>query len=393
MTRKLVTVIVLLTAVFVLTEAGGKPANAEEVVVGAVQALKGVFAEAFVQINDGLKDSLAMANEQGGVNGKQIVYRMKVSDYNVDDSIQKFEELMRESSPIAVFGCSTGLGLKLAEDINGKYKILYSSTSFSAELADPARYPSIFLPGPTYGEQVALLLTYIAKQQPNAKVAFFYSDTAFGKDPIKYGRIMARRLRLKIVDEELVPIKIQDVSAQVKRLKEKNPDYVIFQGFVHSPVPNVIKQCRELGMTCKFMGTFWTATKKMIEVLGPHAEGYLVVNPYTYWGMQDVPMISKIRDYNAKHYPDITYRPNYYMEGFATGLIFVEVLRRADKAGDLSYDGMVKALRSLTNFSTEGLTAPLTIKNNRFPVARIWKANVAGGQYEPASDWLNLRKD
>lgn len=89
----------------------------------------------------------------------------------------------------------------------------------------------------------------------------------------------------------------------------------------------------------------------------------------------------------------ITYRPNYYMEGFATGLIFVEVLKRADKAGDLNYNGLVKALHSLTDFQTEGLMAPLTIKNNRFPVARIWKANVAAGQYEPASEWLVLRKD
>jgi branched-chain amino acid transport system substrate-binding protein len=392
MTQKLVVVLALLAAMYIPGQALAQSNNPDQVVVGAVQALKGVFSEAFIQINDGLKDSLEMANEQGGINGKRIVYRMKASNYNVDESVKRFEEIMAEFHPLVVFGCSTGLGLRLADAIDDKYKVLYSSTSFSAKLADSARHPSIFLPGPTYGEQVALLMTYIAKEHPRAKVAFFYSDTAFGRDPIKFGRIMARRLRLKVVDEEMVPLKIQDVRAQVKRLKEKNPDYVIFQGFVHSPVPTVIKQCRELGMTCKFMGTFWTATKKMIEVLGPHAEGYLVVNPYSYWGMQDVPMIGKIMEYNAKHYPEVTYRPNYYMEGFATGLIFVEVLKRADKARELNYMGLVKALRSLTNFQTGGLMAPLTIKNNRFPVARIWKANVTAAQFEPASDWLILKK-
>ncbi len=43
------------------------------------------------------------------------------------------------------------------------------------------------------------------------------------------------------------------------------------------------------------------------------------VNPYAYWNEEDVPMIKAIREFNKKHHPDITYRPNSYMQGWFTG--------------------------------------------------------------------------
>jgi branched-chain amino acid transport system substrate-binding protein len=40
--------------------------------IGAVQPITGRFAFAGIHINDGLKDALMMANEEGGINGKKI---------------------------------------------------------------------------------------------------------------------------------------------------------------------------------------------------------------------------------------------------------------------------------------------------------------------------------
>lgn len=362
------------------------PAPAQTTIkVGAVQAVHGVFANCFVEVNDGLKDCLAIANEEGGINGKKLEYIWEPTDYPaVEESKKKLEDIVHKHHPLALFGNSTGLSLAVAPKIPTEFKALYCSTSFSAELVVGKPASGVFLSGPTYGDQIGILLKYIAKASPKATVAFFYSDSPFGKDGIKFGHIMAQRLGLKVVGEETVAFKAEDFKAEVARLKEKNPDYLIFHGFVLKPVPQVIKMCREAGLKSKFMGLFWTATKDVLDLLGPDADGYLVVNPYSYWGMTNVPMIRKIMDYNAKHYPNVTHRQNYYMQGFTSGLIFVETLRKADKAGSLNYEGLVKALESIKDFSTGGLTAPLTVKSNRFPVAKIWAANVKTGNYDPA---------
>ena len=361
-----------------------------EIKVGAVQPITGRFAFAGVNINAGLEDALMMANEAGGINGKKIKYIMEDGQYQLDVATAAFKRIMSRDNPLIMYGESTGLGKAMAPEIKDRYKILYSSTSFSSELADAKTNPYIFVPGPTYSDMFGILLQYIAKEKPGAKVAFFYSDTEFGKDPIPYGREKCKELKLNLVAEAVAQVGAVDVTSQVLTLKQKDPDYVIFQGFVVAPVQTVIKQCRDFGMKTKFMGTFWGASKMIVDNLGPLAEGYMAVNPYAYWWNDDVPMIKKIKVYSAKVHPKVTYRDNSYFQGFMTGLIFVECLKRADKAGQLNGEGLVKALQSLKNFDSGGLSAPFTIKNNKFPVARVWKVNVQKKILEPASDWMKL---
>jgi branched-chain amino acid transport system substrate-binding protein len=368
----------------------GQAAAQDVIKVGAVQPITGRFAFAGININAGVEDALMMANEAGGINGKKIQYIMEDGQYQLDVAIAAFKRIMSKDNPMIMYGESTGLGKAMSPEIKDRFKILYSSTSFSSELADAAANPFIFVPGPTYGDMFAILLKFIAKETPGAKVAFFYSDTEFGKDPIPFARQMCKELKLDLVAEEVAQVGAVDVTSQVLDLKRKNPDYVIFQGFVVDPVQTVIKQARDFGMKCKFMGTFWGASKMIIENLGPLAEGYMAVNPYMYWWNEDVPMIKKIREYTQKKYPNVKDRDNSYMQGFMTGLIFVECLKRADKAGELNGEGLVKALNSLKDFDSGGLSAPYTIKNNKFPVARVWKANIEKKIFEPASDWMTV---
>ncbi len=177
---------------------------------------------------------------------------------------------------------------------------------------------------------------------------------------------------------------------QVLNLKRKKAEYVIFQGFVLSPVPAVIKQARDYGLKAKFMGTHWGTHKMLLDKMGPLAEGYLGVMPYAFYYQDDIPMIKKIRAWNQKHHPDVKYRPTSYMQGFFTGLVFVECLKRADKAGDLSGDGLVKALQSIKDFDVGGLMAPITVVNNKIPMGRVYKANVGKKVFEPISDWIRM---
>ena len=356
--------------------------------VGAVQPVTGRFAFAGVHINAGLEDALMMANAEGGIDGKKIKYIMEDGTYKVDVAVAAFKRIMARDNPIIMYGESTALGKAMAPEIKDRYKILYSSTSFSSELANAAKNPYMFVPGPTYSDMFGILLKYIAKEKPGANVAFFYSDTEFGKDPIPYGRKMCKKLRLNLVAEEVAKVGGVDVASQVLDLKRKKAQYIIFQGFVLSPVSAVIKQARDYGLKAKFMGTFWGTHKMLLDKMGPLAEGYLGVMPYAFYWQTEIPMIRKIRAWNKKHHPKVKYRPTSYMQGFFTGRVFVECLKRADKAGELNGEGLVKALQSLKNVKTGGLMCPFSVINNKIPYGRVYRANTSKKTYEPISDWI-----
>jgi branched-chain amino acid transport system substrate-binding protein len=380
----------MIIAIGLFSLAGVDCFAADEIKVGAVQPITGRFAFAGPHINAGLEDALMMANEEGGINGKKIKYIMEDGTYNVNVSVAAFKRIMARDNPLIMYGESTGMGKAIAPEIKDRYKVLYSSTSFSSELANAAANPYVFVPGPTYSDMFGILLKYIAKEKPGANVAFFYSDTEFGRDPVPYGRETCKKLGLNLVAEEVAKVGGIDVASQILDLKRRKAEYVIFHGFVLAPVPAVIKQARDYGLKVKFMGTHWGTHKMLLDKMGPLAEGYLGVMPYAFYYQDDIPMIKKIRAWNQKHHPEVKYRPTSYMQGFFTGLVFVECLKRADKAGDLSGDGLVKALQSIKDFDVGGLMAPITVVNNKIPMGRVYKANVDKKVFEPISDWIRM---
>jgi branched-chain amino acid transport system substrate-binding protein len=382
-------------AVAVAAAAPGPAALAagDVLTIGACQPITGRFAFAGVNINAGLQDYIAYANEKGLVKGKKLVYVYEDSGYETDKAVACFKKMMAQHNPVAMFGESTGLGKAIAPELNARYKVLYGSNSFSAELANPKTHPYSFVSGPTYSDMFGILLEYIARQKgaAKAKVAFFYSDTEFGKDPIADARKRAAELGIEVVAEVVTKVGALDVTSEVLNLKKANPDYVIFHGYVLAPIPEVIRSARDLGLKTRFMGTYWSMDKTIIDKLGQDAEGYMGVMPYAYW-WDDAPGVKAMREYNARVHPGEKSRANSYFQGWFTGMVYVEAINRVLAAKKpVTGDNLKDALARIKDWDVGGLTGKVTFVNNKTGVGRVYQANVAKGIFEPVSDWIYVK--
>ena len=112
------------------------------------------------------------------------------------------------------------------------------------------------------------------------------------------------------------------------------------------------------------------------------------VMPYSFYYEDDVPIMKKIKAWNAKHHPKQTYRPTSYMQGFFTGQVFIEAMKGADKMGEINGDNLVKALQQIKDADVGGMMAPISVVNNKIPMGRVYKANVGKKVFEPISDWI-----
>ncbi len=361
------------------------------VTVGACQPITGRFAFAGIAINAGLQDYLNLANEKQLVKGKKFNYVYEDSGYDTERAVACFKQIMAKHNPVIMYGESTGLGKAIAPELNSRYKVLYASASFSSELADPKTHPYSFISGPTYSDMFGVLLDYIARNKGAArpKVAFFYSDTEFGKDPIPFARKRAAELGIDVVSEIVTKAGAVDVTSEVLQLKKTNPDYVIFQGYILSPIIEVIRATKDFGLKTKFMGTFWSMDKGIIEKLGPDAEGYMGVNPYAYFYDESAPGIVAMRAWNQKAHPDVKYQPNSYIQGWFTGMVYVEAVKRVVAAGKpVTGENLAAVLDTIKDWDTGGVTGKVTFVNHKAGVGRVYKANAAKGVFEPASDWI-----
>jgi branched-chain amino acid transport system substrate-binding protein len=357
----------------------------------AVHPFTGRFAFAGIHGADAMEDAIGMANEEGGVNGKKIEYYWADGEYKNDVGIAAFKRLYAQHKPHCMWAQSTGMTKALAPEIKSRYKVLYSAYTFAEIAANPKENPYMFIPGPTYADMFGVLLKYIAKEKPGANIAFFYSDTEFGREPIPAGRELCKKMGLKLVAEEISKVGGVDISTQILDMKRKKVDYCIFQGFVVTPIQTVIKQAKDYALNCKFMGTFWSTEKHLLDQLKELADEYMGVTAYSYYYQDEFPMIKKIRAWTEKHHPKFAeYRSQAYMQVFMGTTLFIEALKRADKSGAITGDSLAKALQSIENFDVGGLMPPVTIKNNSIPVGRIVRGNSKTLKFDPVSDWISL---
>ncbi|MFA5665188.1 MAG: ABC transporter substrate-binding protein [Castellaniella sp.] len=371
-----------------LGAAGIVHADEKEIVIGGSIPMSGVFSFAGIGIHAGIQDYVSIVNEAGGIDGHMLRYVPEDSGYKVDASVAAFKKITSQNDVDFYYGDSTGFSKTINNELNRMNSILMSGASFASELNDPEKYPYQFLVGPDYTEMFGILLRHIADESPGAKVAFVYSDSEFGRDPIETSRKTAEDLGLKVVAELMTPPGSVDVSTEIAKMRRARPDYAIFHGYILAPIPEFIEQARKMGMDTKFMGTFWTMDNSTVMQMKDVADGFMGVMPYRYYydDSESAPMLEKIREMR----PDYQNVP--YIQGFLSAMLYAESARRVLAEGkEMTAQNMKAALNSLENFDTGGLIGvPITIRGNSIPVGRIYQADVSQGKMLPVSDWIIL---
>ncbi|WP_431856110.1 ABC transporter substrate-binding protein [Azospirillum sp.] len=371
--------------------AAAVPAKAaDDIVLGGSIPMTGVFAFAGIGIQAGITDYLKIVNDAGGIKGRKVRFAFEDTAYKVDASVAVFNKIVAADKPNLYYGDSTAFSKTINPELERNGQMIMAGASFATELNDPKKYPLQFMAGPDYTEMFGILLRYIAKEKPGAKVAFVNSDTEFGRDPIATSEKKAVELGLKVVEKIVTPPGSVDVSTEVLKLRRSAPDYTIFHGYVMAPIPEFIAQAKQMGMTSKFMGTFWSMDNSMVQKMGELADGFMGVMPYRYYYDEDgnAPMLAKIRQMRPE------YQSTPYMQGFLTAMLMVEATKRTlDKGEPLNGKTLKAALNSIKDFDTGGIIGvPISVPGNSIPVGRIYKADVQKKLMVPASDWIKLEQ-
>ena len=369
---------------------GPAHAQGEDIVLGGSIPMTGVFAFAGIGINAGISDYVKIVNDAGGIKGRKLRYVPEDTGYKVDASVAAFKKITGANKVNLYYGDSTGFAKTINPELERSGQILMAGASFATEINNPQKYPYQFLVGPDYTEMVVILLKHIAATKPGAKVAFVYSDSEFGRDPIDESRAEAKKLGLTVATEIMTPPGSVDVSGEVIKLRRADPDFTIFHGYVLAPIPEFVTQMKKLGMKSQFMGTFWTMDNSMVMKMGEAAEGFMGVMPFRYHYETDAkaPMLDRIRQLRPE------YQSNAYMQGFLTAMLMTEAAKRTLDAGKpLDGKNLKAALNSISNFDTGGIIGtPITIKGNSIPVGRIYRADTKAQKMVPASDWITVDK-
>ncbi|MAM25872.1 MAG: amino acid ABC transporter substrate-binding protein [Rhodobacteraceae bacterium] len=375
-------------------------AQPKEYVVASSLPLTGPFATAGQLVSPAMKMFEALVNEDGGIGGVPIRTVIEDSGYVPATALANYQRaLATEPNMVLYYGDSTGFMKLVAPELKGKNATLMGSTSFASDLANPAENPYQYLPGPSYEDQVDILLQNI-KNAGGTNVAFIFSNTEFGRDPIEHGRKKAEELGLEVVLEETTKAQGADIPTHVTKLAQSGAEHCILQGYVTGVWPQLIGGARQFGLPTQFYGTFWGMEKLIADRVtaeaGPFLDGYSGVMPYRYsYDAEEAPIYQRYAAFQKSAFagtPLENYMPTWGLQSLISMNLGVEALRRvAGKGEELTAERAAEELAGITDYDTGGFFGgPVSMKNNKIGTGRVYTYEAASGLFQPTSDWFTV---
>src|SRR5210317_2280148 len=132
-------------------------AGAEDIKVGALNDMTGATSDVGKDYALGIAEAIHYANDNGGVNGKEIKLHQFDYGYRVPEALTKYK-LFKRLKAVAVLGWGTGDTEALSPTVT-KEKMPYVSASYSAHLTDPKKTPYNLFAATDYSSNARAAIT------------------------------------------------------------------------------------------------------------------------------------------------------------------------------------------------------------------------------------------
>ena len=364
------------TASLVLMLGGAASTAQAQIAIGHLEDLSGGTSDVGTPYGQGVADTFAWINKNGGVGGKQLAVDNSDYGYQVPRAIALYKKWSAPDSKVAaIMGWGTAdteaLSPFVAQD-----KIPDMSGSYAAALSDPEgtsgkakAAPYNFFYGPTYSDALRAELTWAAedwktKGKPGKpKFVHMGANHPYPNAPKAAGEALAAELGFEVLPPLVFALSPGDYSAQCLSLKSAGANYAYLGNTAASNI-SVMKACKTAGVDVQFLSNVWGMDENGAKTAGAAADGVIFpLRTAVAWGgdapgMKTVMEISKMSDPTGK-----IYRPVHYIAGICSALYMKEALDWAAKNGGATGENVAKGFYQKANWvpaGTEGVCNPST---------------------------------
>lgn len=375
--------------------AGATPALAADVTVCIWGTITG--PDALVNgMSYGPRDYFEYLNQtKGGIAGNKVKLLLLDGRYKLDEELKLYRRCVDQEQAVFVNGWSTG-SVKALRDQITQDKVPFMTQSFASEVLDPQKLPYIFMAGPTYEQQMIIAIRELAKSG-GKNLVIMHSDNEYGRGPTTVVRQsgIIEKSGVKLLDIVEFPFDTQDLTAQMLRVKAKNPDMI----YVQSSTPQVmvvLRDAAKVGLpAAKFVGNTYNISPAIPEQLGAAAEGFRAIEIYSDYGA-DIPAMKDILAFKTKN--EVAKQDGYYMKGWFEGIVMSKAIEAAIAKNGGKVPDDIAAFRqsvrdqmeALKDVDVGGIVPPVSYSNHQGSTqARL--SVIKGGKYISQGDWIDAK--
>lgn len=317
----------------------------QEIVLGSSQPMSGTLAYMGKAVDEAIRTYFDMVNGQGGVHGRKIKLITYDDELKPAKSVANAKLLVERDNVLAMVGNIGHATNMSAYEYSGPKKIpTVGALSISDLTSTPARDYLYVLPSPQSTETAAYVDHAIHTLKAK-RVAMLYQNDGWGKPAYDIAVKQLEKYGQKLVEAQTFERFATDITSQVFKLKESNPDVVIVYALGQEAVL-FFRGAEKLGWKPTVFGAGGLNDPKFIELLGK-SDAKLYVASYYDPIDGNNPAIKDFNERYTKLYPN-SKPSSMALMGYSSAAVMVEALRRAGPQPDRAK--VIAALDNLKDF-------------------------------------------
>jgi branched-chain amino acid transport system substrate-binding protein len=381
---------------------GGGGGNGDAVSVPGIYDMSGATSDVGKPSGIGSRDAIKWINDNDELD-TEIDHEWQDYSYEVPQAKSAYDEYTSGSKPPVIIGWGTADTEALAPSV-ARDKIGYISASYSAKLVTEES-PYNFFGNLDYTSQARVLLKWIAENDPNAKVAFIFSNTAFGKSPVEGGRQYAESLGLDLGDNINLSLTANSAKSQLRKAKNRNIDYLIHQNTA-APMQVLLADKEDVYPEVEVMGLTYTVDELRAQESPELFEGvryasaFKVFNEVMDGNAAAKKIIEDSFEREGRSMDDPSVANLNYVRGVVHALLALKGLKNAKEIGDMhSGENFRQGMFEISDWDVRGLAEPFSYaEDDRRPTmsGRVYQVQDGAFEYDTTYDlprkdeWLGL---
>jgi branched-chain amino acid transport system substrate-binding protein len=363
------------------------PSRAEDAfVVGVTAAMTGPLASAYGPVADGMRIYIDKVNAAGGVNGKPIRLVIRDDQSDATKGAANVKRLIEEDNVLLLVNdsASTTYQPTMAEVRRSEIPVLFVSVC-PTEVYPPAR-PLMFCTNSfasRYDSRAALDYIREAAGSPDVDLGLLAQTLPIARAEIDYAEVLAKEMKLKPVDKEIMPVTTSDFTPFATKLSAAKPQWV-WAWIAWDLQTGALESLRRLGWTGKFLG--WSHIQAEDDLPRVKDANFYTIGTNTYY-FEGLPVQTDILA--AAKSAGVSYSATRLTEGWIGGMAIEAALKAASANGAVTRASIARAMETLT-IDTKGLRgSPINwTSTNHFRTVQSYRVHRWNGTaLETVGDW------
>jgi len=222
-------------------------------------------------------------NAAGGIHGRKIELVVKDSKSDPTEAVRVATQLVREDKVIGIFGDTLSSGTLAFIPMTAREGVPVVSPTTAPGVTDPANaWSKLTFRSAQTSSVDAQITVNLMKKAGYKRVAVLYQDDAYGVSGSDAFVKLAGGSGLEVVERVAMQASATDVSAQVLKVKQSNPEAILVNTSTVTLTAASLRALQNAAYKGGVFGSVGVVQRELIQTAGTAAEGFTagaLINP------------------------------------------------------------------------------------------------------------------